>query len=244
MVKDTKFESKSQLNESGLSNGANCFYWSKIQNLKANHNVNGYSVFRTCIAFIGQRYKIWKQITTRMRRSPRKQKLLLLVKDTKFESKSQPDLRSQALYNYCFYWSKIQNLKANHNISSNWTLTVPIAFIGQRYKIWKQITTQDIYKQCRQSLLLLVKDTKFESKSQPLNGSKRIKSNCFYWSKIQNLKANHNSGALELRKREIAFIGQRYKIWKQITTAERAKLIVKTLLLLVKDTKFESKSQH
>ena len=42
--------------------------------------------------------------------------LLLLVKDTKFESKSQRESALPDFYHYCFYWSKIQNLKANHNI--------------------------------------------------------------------------------------------------------------------------------
>ena len=44
----------------------------------------------------------------------------------------------------------------------------PIAFTGQRYKIWKQITTDNDLCTDSFELLLLVKDTKFESKSQHL----------------------------------------------------------------------------
>ena len=171
-----------------------------------------------CIAFTGQRYKIWKQITTEYACWQVYRALLLLVKDTKFESKSQHFGTWILLRAYCFYWSKIQNLKANHNKSKHSSSVCWIAFTGQRYKIWKQITTSHeafewIY-------------------------------NCFYWSKIQNLKANHNKGGEEWQAKNIAFTGQRYKIWKQITTHWQYTSANGKLLLLVKDTKFESKSQQ
>ena len=141
MVKDTKFESKSQQPRIRHLCLLYCFYWSKIQNLKANHN--RYWEFLTfwIIAFIGQRYKIWKQITTAMVCGCSSVLLLLLVKDTKFESKSQLVSITDYKVNNCFYWSKIQNLKANHNIFQALYPLLLIAFIGQRYKIWKQITT-------------------------------------------------------------------------------------------------------
>ena len=295
LVKDTKFESKSQLKAAIRLSAGNCFYWSKIQNLKANHNVPFSMEARMRIAFTGQRYKIWKQITTQSHLGSNLGVLLLLVKDTKFESKSQPGGFSFFGKMHCFYWSKIQNLKANHNAFHYTSQTGAIAFTGQRYKIWKQITTiMDIIKDTS-VLLLLVKDTKFESKSQHLSKRLRIASYCFYWSKIQNLKANHNLTSCTPRLWAIAFTGQRYKIWKQITTSRNRILTnfycfywskiqnlkanhnnlpriiellkiaftgqrykiwkqittstfsacsVVRLLLLVKDTKFESKSQQ
>ena len=170
----------------------NCFYWSKIQNLKANHNLYLCPFFVEFIAFTGQRYKIWKQITTGSLITVDAIVLLLLVKDTKFESKSQLTWRFALSTLYCFYWSKIQNLKANHNLSLSWGRRRIIAFTGQRYKIWKQITT--------------------------ISKLTCLSTDCFYWSKIQNLKANHNSLSQEHAPILIAFTGQRYKIWKQITT--------------------------
>ena len=142
LVKDTKFESKSQQTTEGCTERANCFYWSKIQNLKANHNYHLLWRNFQSIAFTGQRYKIWKQITTARRCFTWWLRLLLLVKDTKFESKSQPRLVKMANESYCFYWSKIQNLKANHNQCIRDIVADEIAFTGQRYKIWKQITTR------------------------------------------------------------------------------------------------------
>ena len=218
LVKDTKFESKSQPFSDMANFLYNCFYWSKIQNLKANHNNPLLGIAQQAIAFTGQRYKIWKQITTKGSCIIKCIVLLLLVKDTKFESKSQHAPPMRATLPYCFYWSKIQNLKANHNRSNNQERAMEIAFTGQRYKIWKQITTRI----CEEKALR----------------------NCFYWSKIQNLKANHNGGCVEFYRSRIAFTGQRYKIWKQITTEDKQSPQEKPLLLLVKDTKFESKSQQ
>ena len=195
LVKDTKFESKSQLDEYGKQAIGNCFYWSKIQNLKANHNFRWVTICHRKIAFTGQRYKIWKQITTKLQ-------------------------KFKWLHN-CFYWSKIQNLKANHNFDFNVHYRELIAFTGQRYKIWKQITTFRTKYYLPRELLLLVKDTKFESKSQRGTTLWTGHVDCFYWSKIQNLKTNHNHNLTRMKMNKIAFIGQRYKIWKQITTVSR-----------------------
>ena len=243
LVKDTKFESKSQPRREAMPIIQDCFYWSKIQNLKANHNNPHSARLATSIAFTGQRYKIWKQITTDRTNIVYEIGLLLLVKDTKFESKSQLGLPDFFKHPDCFYWSKIQNLKANHNDGSQGQVMVEIAFTGQRYKIWKQITTFFVAGASGRSLLLLVKDTKFESKSQPCRAHLLKHGNCFYWSKIQNLKANHNNKWLQPALQQIAFTGQRYKIWKQITTMSSSRWAKQKLLLLVKDTKFESKSQ-
>ena len=218
LVKDTKFESKSQQRRWGMTSEEYCFYWSKIQNLKANHNPLTIYVSKRKIAFTGQRYKIWKQITTDNNYKNRFLKLLLLVKDTKFESKSQQITIIRIGFWNCFYWSKIQNLKANHNQLARQVRKLIIAFTGQRYKIWNQITTRRWNSFKRTRLLLLVKDTKFESKSQPDAGTASSAPDCFYWSKIQNLKANHNQGLWGCKHSLIAFTGQRYKIWKQITT--------------------------
>ena len=170
------------------------------------------------IAFTGQRYKIWKQITTTTAKLLVINQLLLLVKDTKFESKSQRSASSLTGQPDCFYWSKIQNLKANHNCALVYKQSNRIAFTGQRYKIWKQITTLCSRHRSLLWLLLLVKDTKFESKSQLGGNVLPIPIDCFYWSKIQNLKANHNCTWQSCQLWLIAFTGQRYKIWKQITT--------------------------
>ena len=41
----------------------------------------------------------------------------------------------------CFYWTKIQNLKAILNKTDNYERKFEGAFTEQRYKIWKQFST-------------------------------------------------------------------------------------------------------
>ena len=57
-IKDTKFESKSQLRHAGGDSTERCNRISKIQNLKANHNWLPTLVGETIDATEYQRYKI------------------------------------------------------------------------------------------------------------------------------------------------------------------------------------------
>ena len=169
--------------------------------------------------------------------------MLLLVKDTKFESKSQQQAIADAGADYCFYWSKIQNLKANHNHRCQRNIPGSYCFYWSKIQNLKANHNTMVTSSFLIELLLLVKDTKFESKSQLLILYNFVLYYCFYWSKIQNLKANHNCVVSSSEVIRIAFTGQRYKIWKQITTSTCQDSSDSQLLLLVKDTKFESKSQ-
>jgi len=138
-----------------------------------------------------QRYKFWKQFTTVVTFVAAKFVLFLNVKDTNFESNSQLNQLS---------------LNAVEAVSKR-----------QRYKFWKQFTTQYLLILCSLKLFLNVKDTNFESNSQRFRQS--------FLPKIAVSKR------------------QRYKFWKQFTT--KAIVIVLTFLLFlnVKDTNFESNSQ-
>ncbi len=215
---------------------------SKIQNLKANHNyvlkyllkaelfvdvkdtksesksqplavlaLNRWVVCRC------QRYKIWKQITTRSRVISLMRMLFVDVKDTKSESKSQQASFFFSAFICCLSMSKIQNLKANHNPSPSFEYRPFVVCRCQRYKIWKQITTS-VY-----STLFLP--------------------SCLSMSKIQNLKANHNSFSIIFLSCRVVCRCQRYKIWKQITTRYWWTSSRYALFVDVKDTKSESKSQ-
>ena len=145
-VKDTNFESNSQHGLSRTSRISGCFWKSKIQILKAIHNT--YSVnneFDTAVSE-SQRYKFWKQFTTKFPRTVTCLALFLKVKDTNFESNSQPTLCAERQSHRCFWKSKIQILKAIHN-ELYWRLEIHKAVSeSQRYKFWKQFTT---YRWCQ-----------------------------------------------------------------------------------------------
>ncbi len=140
--------------------------------------------------------------------------------------------------------SKIQFLKANHNKPTAARLWWLVVYQCQRYNFWKQITTITDSVGNRQRLFINVKDTIFESKSQPINPFTKIYPCCLSMSKIQFLKANHNSTFQLLLEQLVVYQCQRYNFWKQITTLLAYRLKSYLLFINVKDTIFESKSQH
>ena len=89
----------------------------------------------------GQRYKIWKQFTTILTEFRSPWQLWLKVKDTKSESNSQLVLGVYEFAFRCGSRSKIQNLKAIHNCLTFCLVSFDVVAQGQRYKIWKQFTT-------------------------------------------------------------------------------------------------------
>ena len=214
-VKDTKFESNSQLSSNGYYRNFSCF---------------------RC-----QRYKIWKQFTTKFRLACKSYKLFQMskiqnlkaihnsvyvfvwccadVKDTKFESNSQHYADGTSDY---IVVSDVKDTKfeSNSQLARSIYSRDSRCFRCQRYKIWKQFTTNVC------SLYLSEK--------------------LFQMSKIQNLKAIHNNSEMDWisivvvsdvkdtkfesnsQRRAPARCGQwrcfrcqRYKIWKQFTTCSR-----------------------
>ena len=216
-VKDTKSESNSQHYLWPKWCILRCGSRSKIQNLKAIHNILRMCSSPNCVVAQGQRYKIWKQFTTYK--------------------------RTYLISNSCGSRSKIQNLKAIHNDVDDAILFYMVVAQGQRYKIWKQFTTLCIYAPSDTKLWLKVKDTKSESNSQHTCHWHPWQCSCGSRSKIQNLKAIHNLLVLILVRMllwlkvkdtksesnsqptatatasgSVVAQGQRYKIWKQFTT--------------------------
>ena len=191
---------------------------SKIQFLKANHNAYEAMKEFYAVVYQCQRYNFWKQITTDFCCLCRYNWLFINVKDTIFESKSQLMYALNSSPYSCLSMSKIQFLKANHNIN----------FVVKHF-----------FK-----LFINVKDTIFESKSQQHHGQFPMLHSCLSMSKIQFLKANHNSVAAPPKFCAVVYQCQRYNFWKQITTDFWRHVFLTLLFINVKDTIFESKSQH
>ena len=191
-VKDTNFESNSQLLSAIPFAWQNCFTMSKIQILKATHNFYWLTLLMKTTVSRCQRYKFWKQLTTVSLRRLLHLELFHDVKDTNFESNSQLSWFASYWTDNCFTMSKIQILKATHNNAGMAQLLYQTVSRCQRYKFWKQLTTVWRLSKYSSTLFHDVKDTNFESNSQlievvPTNGN-----DCFTMSKIQILKATHN----------------------------------------------------
>ena len=190
--KDTKFESNSQHHSDYFTSALRCFRTTKIQNLRAIHNREMLVVVHVMVVSGRQRYKIWEQFTTCL-------SLLILLlwlfqddKDTKFESNSQ---------------------RPPKHPPPN-----PVVSGRQRYKIWEQFTTARCGNQVTPRLFQDDKDTKFESNSQHALPRAYALSRCFRTTKIQNLRAIHNSFVGWFIDNYVVSGRQRYKIWEQFTT--------------------------
>ena len=221
-----------------------CFRTTKIQNLRAIHNPIQIGELLQTVVSGRQRYKIWEQFTTLA--------------------------YQRSLPSSCFRTTKIQNLRAIHNNLHRPNAPPRVVSGRQRYKIWEQFTTNLRTESLIPSLFQDDKDTKFESNSQLFVRLTACSMRCFRTTKIQNLRAIHNSGGTDdfvasgcfrttkiqnlraihnqvRRKASLAEVvsgRQRYKIWEQFTTKKDYFTAAQPLFQDDKDTKFESNSQH
>ena len=163
--------------------------------------------------------------------------------DTKSESNSQRLVYVFRESHNCVQRTKIQNLKAIHNIMQNGKRAsklcsknedtksesnsqhfgevaerLGIVFKERRYKIWKQFTTDKDSNLGSFALCSKNEDTKSESNSQQSPNGLPYRADCVQRTKIQNLKAIHNRNGTETAGELIVFKERRYKIWKQFTT--------------------------
>ena len=140
-----------------------------------------------------QRYKKWKQFTTSHRKNCTTHALWTIHKDTKNESNSQHGYFRGNLKFCCELYTKIQKMKAIHN----WLLQMLILRMAvnytQRYKKWKQFTTVKPTTMRLRSLWTIHKDTKNESNSQQRTRVPLHYRGCELYTKIQKMKAIHNS---------------------------------------------------
>ena len=194
--------------------------------MKAIHNLK--EILQGLIPAVNytQRYKKWKQFTTPPLYPLHNKVLWTIHKDTKNESNSQLYLHDYLCSIGCELYTKIQKMKAIHNTYKNRDYEHNAVNYTQRYKKWKQFTT--ILSE-RSSVILLWtihKDTKNESNSQ-LNLRFVVKGACCeLYTKIQKMKAIHNTCQCHLQVAEAVNYTQRYKKWKQFTTmwSDTAKL--------------------
>ena len=113
--KDTKNESNSQLCARRLNPSLCCELYTKIQKMKAIHNWYCFCIFWRVAVNYTQRYKKWKQFTTSNFRG--------------------------VCWKCCELYTKIQKMKAIHNIIRITMQKLLAVNYTQRYKKWKQFTT-------------------------------------------------------------------------------------------------------
>ncbi len=143
--------------------------------------------------------------------------LWTIHKDTKNESNSQLFPLAAIMEVCCELYTKIQKMKAIHNHNCRATRRNQAVNYTQRYKKWKQFTTDGAYLGGSSKLWTIHKDTKNESNSQL----------CQIYHTVRTA-VNYT---------------QRYKKWKQFTTVFCHRVLKVSLWTIHKDTKNESNSQ-
>ena len=216
--KDTKNESNSQQSRWALPQLSCCELYTKIQKMKAIHNIP--------IEF-SPHLRLWT-----------------IHKDTKNESNSQPASCLSCPRLSCELYTKIQKMKAIHNKKVLHPLSCRAVNYTQRYKKWKQFTTHWTNMDNTIKLWTIHKDTKNESNSQHDGLKQTFVVGCELYTKIQKMKAIHNTLDYNLRTFGAVNYTQRYKKWKQFTTTDSRWIWAMKLWTIHKDTKNESNSQH
>ena len=141
--------------------------------------------------------------------------------------------------------SKIQSLKAIHNLASTYQTTTVLFAVRQRYKVWKQFTTW-LQQKVATLLLFAVRQRYKVWKQFTTNGCERD-ANLRLFAVRQRYKVWKQFTTADEFMTDVFglfAVRQRYKVWKQFTTQQLSFNLDLGCLQSVKDTKFESNSQH
>ena len=196
IYENTNFESNSQpLFFTPTTNGG-CVVSTKIQILKAIHNQTPcYTLYVQVVLYL-RKYKFWKQFTTRVLNWLICFWLCCIYENTNFESNSQLYSGRKLPVVRCVVSTKIQILKAIHNIQHFGIDNTRVVLYLRKYKFWKQFTTMSTGTKITTQLCCIYENTNFESNSQLGIEPTNVGVSCVVSTKIQILKAIHNVSAV------------------------------------------------
>ena len=117
IYENTNFESNSQPRRRSQNENWSCVVSTKIQILKAIHNCTSIKKKIVNVVLYLRKYKFWKQFTTIKYSSMIFPLLCCIYENTNFESNSQLQVFNVLGRCCCVVSTKIQILKAIHNIS-------------------------------------------------------------------------------------------------------------------------------
>ena len=146
--------------------------------------------------------------------------LCCIYENTNFESNSQPLINCFPYQSRCVVSTKIQILKAIHNVSVFMIFIIYVVLYLRKYKFWKQFTTPEPAWAKALRLCCIYENTNFESNSQLWRTRKKMKLSCVVSTKIQILKAIHNALLSNASNWTVVLYLRKYKFWKQFTTEQ------------------------
>ena len=166
IYENTNFESNSQLTPASKTPHICCVVSTKIQILKAIHNPFSSHQLQMEVVLYLRKYKFWKQFTTKLRVILYTCRLCCIYENTNFESNSQLFIGDFFYRFRCVVSTKIQILKAIHNIQHFGIDNTRVVLYLRKYKFWKQFTTMSTGTKITTQLCCIYENTNFESNSQ------------------------------------------------------------------------------
>ena len=174
-----------------------------------------------CVVLYLRKYKFWKQFTTNFSLISIAVWLCCIYENTNFESNSQQIRRIFTEGLSCVVSTKIQILKAIHNIAVALLAEKVVVLYLRKYKFWKQFTTIHQKMFYLSWLCCIYENTNFESNSQHHSVHLFESIGCVVSTKIQILKAIHNPNSKNNWRNCVVLYLRKYKFWKQFTTRLR-----------------------
>ena len=240
------FSSKSQPLTRCKDNTLCCCCYHKGTYFQANHNTLLYDPPFLQVVVATTKVRIFKQITTPTIITRRPNMLLLLPQRYVFSSKSQPIRFTRDSVRRCCCYHKGTYFQANHNDYDVIREYITVVVATTKVRIFKQITTDSLYKRFCPSLLLLPQRYVFSSKSQPINkmlnevqllllpqryvfsSKSQLASVLSVWSlscccyhKGTYFQANHNQWLQSVFVKWVVVATTKVRIFKQITTTAK-----------------------
>ena len=197
-----------------------------------------------CVVLYLRKYKFWKQFTTNFSLISIAVWLCCIYENTNFESNSQQIRRIFTEGLSCVVSTKIQILKAIHNIAVALLAEKVVVLYLRKYKFWKQFTTVSSLVLWVLPLCCIYENTNFESNSQLDYRATPPVASCVVSTKIQILKAIHNFTAVQGATALVVLYLRKYKFWKQFTTNAFKWNFINSLCCIYENTNFESNSQR
>ena len=142
IYENTNFESNSQHINKRFIHRISCVVSTKIQILKAIHNYAIDKPILVIVVLYLRKYKFWKQFTTLPIYWFIPKLLCCIYENTNFESNSQRYTIFADKFAGCVVSTKIQILKAIHNLFPLQLSFERVVLYLRKYKFWKQFTTR------------------------------------------------------------------------------------------------------
>ena len=194
-----------------------CLRYCKSTSFQANHNHSFETLSVGSVVCDTAKVRVFKQITTLIRKTAMISRLFAILQKYEFSSKSQLNGGHKFFYSSCLRYCKSTSFQANHNHDSGQIRVNLLFAILQKYE--------------------------FSSKSQPVELKVLSLRGCLRYCKSTSFQANHNLFSVMALVRPVVCDTAKVRVFKQITTRQTNAVYPLRLFAILQKYEFSSKSQ-